>query len=305
MRRTVLLAAVFVALSCFALPPWSRASVSLTPAGDGHVTVPAFVDGKGPYAFIVDTGADGSAVYQWFAQAAKLPRASSGGETLTGMTGSFSSSAYRLRSLGVDGHAVSDVEVDVLPNRRDRGHEAGVIGNDFMDGTITVFDFACRRIEIRSRSAASSIAAEDGPAVRAGRAGDTSLLQFPVTLNGVRGTAVLDTGDRASKINTSYARLAGIDPAAGTFSDAAPVFGADDKPIVPRFGPIGRVQFGGITLDGVRAQVANVAIVTQLFGEKPVLWLGADLLQHVRVVYDHHADRVWFGRSACAGDDST
>jgi predicted aspartyl protease len=290
-------------LSFFVLPPGSRASVLLIPAGDGHVTVPTFVDGKRPFAFIMDTGADGSAVYRWFAQAAKLPRVSGRGERLAGMTGSFSAAMYHVRSLAVDGHAVSDVEVDVLPNRRDNGHEAGVIGNDFMDGTITVFDFACRRVEIRSRFAAPrSIVGDGGPPVQAARARGTSLLQFPVTVNGVRGTAVLDTGDRATKISTSYARLAGINPAASTFSNAAPVFGADDKPIVPRFGPIGTVAFGGVKLTGVRAQVADVAIVTQLYGPKPILWLGADLLQHVRIVYDHHADRVWFGPSACAGD---
>jgi predicted aspartyl protease len=37
-----------------------RAEVALTPAGDGHDTVPVFVNGRGPYPFILDTGAEAS-----------------------------------------------------------------------------------------------------------------------------------------------------------------------------------------------------------------------------------------------------
>ena len=297
----ILLAAVF-SLLLFAVRPWSvHAAVTVTPAGDGHVTVPTFVDGKGPFPFIVDTGADGSAVYQWFAQRAKLPKISGRSETLSGMTGPVAAATYRARNIGVDGHEASDVVVDVLPDRRDKGREAGVIGNDFLDRTVTVFDFACRRIAMYpTLDSIRSIVGNNGAPVRATRAPGTSLLQFPVLVNGVRATAVLDTGDRATKLNTRLARLAGINPRSRAFRDAPPVFGADGRPLVPRVGPIGTVEFGGVRLTNVRAQVADVAIISQLYGAKPILWLGADLLQSVRVVYDHHANRIWFRPSACA-----
>jgi predicted aspartyl protease len=52
----------------------AQAAVPFTPAGDGHDTIPAFVNGKGPFAFILDTGADGSSLYQWFAEKEHLPK---------------------------------------------------------------------------------------------------------------------------------------------------------------------------------------------------------------------------------------
>jgi len=71
---------------------------------DGHDTIPAFVNGKGPFAFILDTGADGSALYQWFAEKEHLPK----GEVrdMDGQTGSVSSPTYSLKALSVDGHAI-------------------------------------------------------------------------------------------------------------------------------------------------------------------------------------------------------
>ena len=52
----------------------ARSAVPFTPAGDGHDTIPAFVNGRGPFAFILDTGADGSTLYKWFAEKEHLSK---------------------------------------------------------------------------------------------------------------------------------------------------------------------------------------------------------------------------------------
>ncbi len=120
------------------------ATVSLTPAADGHLTVPTFINGNGPFPFILDTGADGSAAYQWFAQLHHLPLGKS--EQVIGQTGTSTIPTYKVHRLSVDGTERQNLQVDGLPNRRDKGREAGVVGNDFMDGAVVVFDFPCHSV---------------------------------------------------------------------------------------------------------------------------------------------------------------
>ena len=62
------------------------ADVALTPAGDGHLVLPAYVNGRGPFPFILDTGADGIGLYHWFALKEKLKPGKP--ELMVGQTGS-------------------------------------------------------------------------------------------------------------------------------------------------------------------------------------------------------------------------
>jgi predicted aspartyl protease len=291
---------VFVILIASCIPLHAFCAVPTTPAGDGgHVTVPTFVNGKGPYPFILDTGADGTSVYQWLAD--RLHLASGGApESINGMTGSVQVPRFRVDRLRMDGREIHDLIVDALPNRKDQGRQAGVLGTDFMAGMTAIFDFACRRIELhRSTNGMGNIVGHS-VAIHAEHAGDTDLLQIPVTINGATGVAVLDTGSRVSKLNLQFARAAGVDPRSATFHDEAPIQGANLKPMIPRSGLIGQFEFGGVHLDEVSAQVVDLPVMQQVDPSKSVLWLGADLLQIVRFVYNHDAQTVWFRRSACA-----
>lgn len=144
------------------------AGVPLTPGADGHATVPVFVDCKGPYPFILDTGADGSAVYAWFACQARLAPAPGGDQLLTGQTGSEKVRMYEIGRATLDGHAIAHVAAFELPDRRDRGEQAGVLGNDFMDGTLVAFNFPCRRVQLYPRVDAVRIAGAGASSVAAG-----------------------------------------------------------------------------------------------------------------------------------------
>jgi predicted aspartyl protease len=293
MRRLLVMFMSFVSVGAYA-------AVHTEPAGDGgHVTVPAWVNGKGPYPFILDTGAEGSDVYAWLANQLHLP--SAGSESLNGMTGSTQVARYRVESLTMDGHTLHDVALDELPNRKDNGVQAGVLGLDFMSDAVAVFDFACHRMEVHPRTGdLMEVVAKAGAAIHAEHAGQTDLLQIPVRINGAWGVAVLDTGNRVSKINSIFAHLARVDPSAASFHDEAPIEGANLKAMIPRAGPIGRVEFGSIQLDDVHAQVIDLPVMADMDAGKPVLWLGSDLLQTVHFVYDHAGQQVWFRASDCA-----
>lgn len=281
----------------------AQAAAPLSPAGDGHQTVPVMVNGKGPFPFILDSGAEVSAVYQWFANQARLPKKPGPPEKISGMTGSSYLPAYMIDTLRMDGHVAKGINADLLPNRRDKGRQAGVLGNDFLADAVAVFDFPCKHIEIHARPAAAAqmavIVGDQSAPVVATRITDTALVSVPVSVNGAASVALFDTGNRETKINSSFARAAGLDPDSSAFHAAAPILGATLVSMTPKTGSIGTVKVGTVSLGDVRAQVIDMPVMKSLFGDRPAMVLGADLMQDFRVVYDHQQNRIWLARSAC------
>jgi hypothetical protein len=278
--------------------------VPFTPAGDGHDTIPAFVNGKGPFAFILDTGADGSALYQWFAEKEHLPKGNV--RENVGQTGSVFSPTYLLKTLSVDGRTIQNVVADELPNRHDPGMQAGVAGNDLMDGAIAIFDFPCRTVEIRPKPVdLHAIVPSESVTVQGGSVPDGTQLTLPVTVGGVEGTAYLDTGSRDTRISPSFAAAAHIDPSSPAFRDADLIFGFKSKETGSRIGPIGSVQFAGITVTHAEARVIDLPVFGAFrTGGPPAMILGMDLMKGRRLVYDHEAKRFWFTASSCSRDSS-
>jgi len=274
--------------------------VPLTPAGDGHDTIPAYVNGKGPVAFVLDTGADGSAVYQWFAEKEHLSKGAV--RENVGQTGSVFSPTYLLRTLSVDNRTIDNVVADGLPNRHDAGTQAGVAGNDLMDGTIAIFDFPCRTVEIRAKPVdLHAIVPSESVMVQGGLVPDGTQLTLPVTVGGVESTAYLDTGSRDTRISPSFAAAAHIDPASPAFRDADPIFALKSTGTASRIGPIGSVQFAGITLPNAEARIIDLPVFGAFRnGGPPAMILGMDLMKGYRLVYDHEAMRFWFTHSSCA-----
>jgi hypothetical protein len=301
-KQRVLALTIIVAISFGPRSSGVRAAVPFTPAGEGHDTIPAFVNGKGPFAFILDTGADGSALYQWFAEKEHLPKGKV--RDVYGQTGSVSSPTYSLKTLSVDGHAIHNIVADGLPNRHDAGVQAGVAGNDLMDGTIAIFDFPCRTVDIRPKPVdVHAIVPSDSVLVQGGSVPDGTQLTLPVTVGGVESTAYLDTGSRDTRISPSFAAAAHIDPSSPAFRDADLIFGFKSKGTVSRIGPIGSVQFAGITVTHAEARVIDLPVFgTFRPGGPPAMILGMDLMQGHRLVYDHEAKRFWFTPSLCNRD---
>ncbi|WP_139350777.1 retroviral-like aspartic protease family protein [Rhodanobacter sp. C01] len=276
------------------------AQAPLSLARDGHDTVPVYVNGHGSYPFILDSGADGSAVYQWFADQIRLPKEKGKGEDLSGQTGSAKVAMYRVDSLSLAGLPIHDVKAFGLPNRHDAGRQAGVLGNDFMDKAVIAFDFPCRTVEVYPKPVdLGAVVGRDAESVKAGIDPGTTLLTLPVTVNGFAGVAVLDTGSRRTRLTPSFARGAGIDTTAPSFHDDEPIYGTSMNKLVPRTGPIGEVRVATAVFAGAKGQVVDLPVLAQDFGGKPAMLLGADLMGRYRLVYDHEARTVWFQRSRC------
>ena len=294
MLRSLTLAALCCLTAAVAL-----ATVPLRPAATVHLVVPAIIDGLGPFPFILDTGADGTGIYRWFAERQGF---APGPETeIGGMTGTTKNPTYNLASVSVDGRTIRNVVADSFPNRHDVEVEAGAIGNDLMDGAVAIFDFPCKTVEIPPKPVdMARILTPDAHKVMAGGVVDGTQLSFPVEIGGVRGVAVLDTGSSDTRVNTAFLKAAGIDPASAAFRDAEPIFGVAGKATPSRKGPVGAVRFAGLEVTSPEVRVIDMPIYKSFgFGDGPAMIMGLDLMAGFRLVYDHEAKVFWFDRSKC------
>ncbi|WP_068832698.1 retroviral-like aspartic protease family protein [Xanthomonas graminis] len=281
---------------------WPRdgtATVAMTPGITGHLLVPVFVNGKGPYNFMLDTGADTSAVYAWFASQQRLPSGKTA--TISGATGDVEETTTRVASLSLDGRAIQHLDVDTIPDRTDGVKIAGIVGADLLMDRITVMDIGCETVALLPRSTnAARLAGRSATLIEAGSIRNGKQLTLPVTVNGVAGVATLDSGARSSMINTTFANPAQIDPGSAAFRDGPPARGAVQTPIPSRIGPIGTVRFPGSTQRNVVARVVDLPVFDDAgYANEHAFNIGVDMLHAMRITLDYSARRVWIGPSRC------
>lgn len=292
--------AALIALAIAAL--WSsavEARVALKPDVTGHLLVPVFVNGQGPYPFILDTGADNSAVYAWFASRQHLAR----GHTaqISGATGDARETTTRLDKLALDGWTIDHVEVDTIPDRPDGVKIAGIAGADLLMGRLAVLDTGCETMSLLPRRAdPARVAGRGATMIQAGSIKGGKQLTLPVTINGVAGVATLDTGARSTMINETFAKAAGVNLASDAFRDGPPARGAVQNPVASRIGPIGTVSFAGLVRQNVVARVANLPVFDDDgYTNGHALNIGVDILRGVRLTVDYSARRFWIAPSSC------
>lgn len=280
-----------VLLSLVCLVGAAHAEVPLTRAPSGHLTAPVRVGTGAPAAFVIDTGAEGCAVYAWFAAERKL--LAIGAETLTGQTGEADITLVRAPSMTLDGHRVGALDCAVLPDRPDGVRLAGIVGADMLGRFVVVFD--TKRMALSLHGGAQHGQALVSPRARLVDVGvlPSGLLTAPVRLNSARGVAVLDTGARRSVFNTRFARAAGVADAA--LRPAETLQGATATPLALRAGQLGAFDLAGRTTPAIEARVADLPVFAA-FGvaERPAMILGLDRLAGLRLVIDYPRNRVWF-----------
>src|SRR5262245_20649103 len=116
-----------------------RAEVPLTIAETGHATVPVEIEGLGTFAFVLDTGAEGTAIYSPFDADHGLPLRLEV-EELIGQTGSAAVRLARLPPLRVDGMRAQNIEAVLLEPRADGVPLPGIIGLDVFGRATLDFD---------------------------------------------------------------------------------------------------------------------------------------------------------------------
>lgn len=254
----------------------------------GYPMVPVEIGGL-RHLFVIDTGAEGSAVYPDFASRMSLPH--SGAEKLVGQTGDAQLPMRTISVMSFDGHPVGPIAATELPARHDRLPLSGIVGLDVIRASLLDLDFPNGRAALIDRPRAGATTRRLGQPVKARRLSE-GLLGVPVVLDGVTGWGVIDTGARETRVNTAFARSARL-----VWDDerpAASVSGATQNKLTVAAARVQKATFLGRDRNATTVGVVDLPVFAAfgLDGE-PAMLLGIDWLSRHRLVIDFHHALVW------------
>ncbi len=257
-----------------------------------RLSVDVQVNGRGPYKFIVDSGADTSAVGLRIARDLQLPLGTPA--ILNGMTSRDIVDRVKVAELTLGPSIISNLEVPAL-REIDLGGD-GLIGIDALVRQRLMMDFEKHLIKVEDASKPMKIG--PGDIVIMARRQRGQLILTEVQASGLRLDAVIDTGSEITIGNTAL-RDKLIRKRAKIYEvEAIGVTGVVTKMQLAR---VDELQLGKVLLRDVPIAFADVPPF-KLFGlaGEPALLLGTDILENFRrVSLDFRARKVRFQLRRC------
>ena len=260
---------------------------------ESRLSVDVHVNGRGPYKFIVDSGADTSVIGIAIARDLQLPLGSPA--TLNGMTSRDIVDRVRVAQLTLGPTTVSDLELPALLED-DVGGD-GIIGIDALTQKRLMMDFEKKLIKVED--ARVRYVPQPGEIVVTARREHGQLILTHVLAAGVPLDAVIDTGTEITIGNLALRDLL-IRGNRRKFIDV-PVMGVTGVTVNMQVARIAQLQLGPITISDVPMAFADVPPF-KLFGlhDQPALLLGTDLLETFRrISLDFRARKVRFQLRKC------
>jgi predicted aspartyl protease len=251
-----------------------------------RMTVPVRLGGVGPYQFLVDTGADRSAVSS--AIAVRLALAPAGSVSLHSSTGVTTVSTARVPSLEFTRPAHKLIEAAVLESAN-MGAD-GIVGVDVLRSQRVQFDFEKNTMTIVP-AAVPDFRAEAGTIVVEARRKNGRLILTDAVANGQAVTVVLDTGSEVCVGNEALRqRLLGRNLVDGR--ETVQLQSVTGQIIAGDYMFVRKLQLGGITLENLAVVFVDAHTFKQLKLDKtPALLLGMNAFRAFKKVSIDFANR--------------
>lgn len=288
-----------VLLACFASgamatpePPLSvpEPTMQLTIGAGSRMTLPIVIAGRGPFRFLVDTGAERTIVSAELAQ--ELSLGSGGGVTLATISGQSQAGTVVVPSLDFGRKRRLDSIVAPVLSAANIG-AAGMLGIDGLQAYEVVFDFAQQKMTV-GRPRTISRANDDEIVVEArGRMG--RLVIGDASVERQSAMAVLDTGSELTIANEAMRRKLSEKRKLGEVTKVE-LISVTGEVILADSVVVKDLQLGNLTLHNFRIAFSDMLPFELLdLHEKPALLLGMDALRMFdRVSVDFVNRRVRF-----------
>lgn len=239
-----------------------------------RMTVPVLLSGKGPYRFLVDTGADRTAISREVA--AKLNLDGAGDATLHSVTGSSRVATATIPSLQVTRKQLSVNNAPLLDSAN-MGAD-GILGVDSLRSQRVLFDFEGETISIVPSSVAE-VRSEPGAIVVQARRRKGHLILTQAIANGRRVNVVIDTGSQFTIGNAALRRQF---VAAGQMKASHPVEleSVTGGKIMGDLVFIRKLEFGGVEIKDLAIVFADSHAFRKLdLNDRPSLLLGMNAMR--------------------------
>lgn len=264
-----------------------------------RLTVQVFLNGRGPYAFLIDTGANASVVSIELAAALDLPAGPP--VKLHGIAGVQPAGTALVDSIRVGKRERRRLSVSVLPERFVRAD--GILGMDWLGGQGLTLDFAGKKMRVGASQPRDDEYSVTVPTM-AERSG-LSLIEAQA--GGVRTVVFLDTGSTTTVGNQALMneaiRRQGV---SSTWADLELV-SLTGQTLMGRLASLKHVRLGKITLRNLPVVFGPVHTFNYWgLSERPALLLGVDVLNAFEEVsLDYRRGSVHFRLSSSSAGRSS
>ncbi|MGH8169312.1 MAG: retroviral-like aspartic protease family protein [Steroidobacteraceae bacterium] len=269
-------------------------SVRIASERDNRLTTKVYINGTGPYRFLVDTGAERTLIAAEIAARLALPRGAR--VVVEGITGRQPAVLVRIRSLRMGSLVSSSLEVPVLP--RAMMNVDGYLGLDVLDRHRVVLDFRARTLTVtRPQGFFAALWAHNDEAIVRTLGSSGRLRATDCLVNGVRAAAFVDTGAEVSVSNPAlYAALLKHDSNRQIVGGPVELTGVTGGTIVGRSLNIDDIRVGDLHLTYTPLVVAPLEVF-DVWGlsAQPALLFGMDCLRRfARVTVDYRRKELRF-----------
>lgn len=259
-------------------------------AETGSPVIPAQVNGRGPFWFLLDTGATGTTIRPPLVATLSLPKMAAQVTGLQSMGGTLSADLYRLERINYGPLESLNPLTPSFDRPVMRSHPlSGVAGIDLLRAHAVEFDFPARAIRMHR-----GFQGGRGWRQMPSRFNEAGYAFVPYSVNGVMGEGFIDTGAASTILNGAFVTALGFAPGGQGIHKAALVGGVEGARIPLYATPNAAMTLGPVTLPPQPAQFADVPIFARLGAPGArVAILGADILSKQRFVIDYPGRAVW------------
>jgi len=264
----------------------------LTRQPSGHWSAPVIVNGLGPFEFVVDTAASGSAVFPALRERLALKGAEQGRSQVHGASGVQSFELFPLQSLSLDGRRRDRLVAVGLNGIANDNVTGGIVGADLLSHYVAEFDFPAG--QLRLHDPGTELAGNWGSVPFT--LNRTRFVVLQGRLDGRPVTMILDTGARRTIVNWAAAEQAGVTKESDGFRPAESVGGATEHRTPALLRDFRSLSAGELDLGGQAITIAELPVFAQLGINGPAMILGLDRLRALRIAIDYPRGRLLFQR---------
>lgn len=249
-----------------------------------RMTAPVFIDGKGPFDFVVDTGTNRSVISARLAEQLGLEQGPA--VRLHGIAGTEVRPSVRAATFRIGQRETKRLILPVVPPKA-LGRD-GILGVDGLKNQRVVMDFGENVLTIESsRTKLRDENVTPIPARR--RFGQLTVVD--TDLDGLRVAVVIDTGSEVTTANSVLRTAMGRKGTTGLLQ-AVTLVGATGESFIGEAGGLPRFRLGNLVVNNLRVVYADLHPFSLWdLNDRPAMLLGIDVLRFLdRVTLD-------FGRS--------
>lgn len=238
-----------------------------------RMTVPVSIGGRGPYRFLIDTGAERTVISSQVAT--RLGLLSAGTIKLISITGESHVPTVSIPSIEHDAGRIEKIRAPSL-EQRDLGAD-GILGIDSLADKRILIDFRKGTMTIGSAQKREQYWGEDVIVVRAKRRYG-QLILVDASADGQKVSVILDTGTQVTVGNMALRRQL---ERKGRVRKSIPVtiHSVTGDAIVADYSSIGHIRLGEANVTDMPVAYTDLAAFNALdLGDKPALLLGMDAL---------------------------